>query len=63
MNECTGNAILFDAKVERMVHIIKYAVENGQIHNIAKALVEKEDELQKLRREHDIAIMRGYTFE
>jgi len=63
LEECASNIPLFDAKFARMVHIIEYAVENGQIHNMAKALVEKEDELQKLRREHDIAIIRGYTFE
>lgn len=63
MNECTENATLFDAKVERMVAVITYAVENAQVHNLAKSLVEKEEELQKLKREHNLAIIRGYTFE
>lgn len=57
------NPALFDAKVARMVHIIEYAVENGQVHTMAKTLIEKEEELQKLRRERDIAIIRGYSFE
>lgn len=63
MNECTENAILFDAKVERMVAVITYAVDNAQVYNLAKSLIEKEEELQKLKREHDLAIIRGYTFE
>lgn len=63
MNECTKNAMLFDAKVERMVTVIEYAVDNGQLQNLAKSLIEKEEELQKLKREHNLAIIRGYTFE
>lgn len=63
MNECTPNAMIFDAKIERMVAVITYAVDNAQVHNLAKSLVEKEEELQKLKREHDLAIIKGYAFE
>ncbi len=59
LEECARADSLLDAKIARMVHVIEYAVENGQIHNMAKALAEKEEELQKLRREHDLAIIRG----
>ncbi|WP_041963438.1 hypothetical protein [Sulfurospirillum cavolei] len=50
---------LFDVKVARMVHVIEDAVKNGQIHNMAKALVEKEEELKKLRAEHAIKSMKA----
>lgn len=62
-NEVPQDSTLFDAKIARMVHIIEDAVENKQVHTIAKALIEKEEELQKLKREHDLAIIKGYTFE